>query len=106
MCVAKLDLCVYPGFPFDGNTQLQDGAGNPVNWPSGMTARMRVITDGTGSEVLLFDSEPITDSWLLFHLTGADTVQIPQRAEIWIDLNYDAAGWRPWALGRRGAVCR
>jgi len=51
-------------------------------------------------------TKPITDSWLLFHLTGADTVQIPQRAEIWIDLNYDAAGWRPWALGRRGAVCR
>lgn len=97
---------MYPGFAFDGNIQLKDVTGTATNWPSGMTARMRVITDGTGSEVLIFTSEPVTDSWLLFHLTGDDTASIPKAAQIFIDLNYDAAGWRPWALGRRGGVCR
>lgn len=96
---------MYPGFAFDGNIQLKDAAGTPTNWPSGMTARMRVITDGTGSDVLIFASEPVTDSWLLFHLTGADTLTIPKAGQIYIDLNYDAAGWRPWALGRRGGSC-
>jgi hypothetical protein len=106
-CVARMDLCIYPGFAFDASIQLKDPTGAPMNWPTGTTARMRVITDGTGSEVLIFDSEPITDSWLSFILTGADTLLIPQRAELFIDLNYDSGAWRPWALGRRGAgVCR
>lgn len=105
MCVGKIDLCLYPGYVFDGDIQLKDANGDPADWPSGMTARMRVITDGTGSAVLLFPSETITDSWLRFHLDDTDTVQIGRRSEIFIDVNYDGK-WRPWVAGRRGAMCR
>jgi hypothetical protein len=103
-CTGRMDICLYPGFVFDGDIQLKDISGTPVNWPAGMTARMRIITDGTGSEVLMFNSAPITDSWMRFHLTTTETVEIPRAAEIYIDLNY-GDGWRPWRLGRRAMPC-
>lgn len=105
MCAGRMDMCLYPGYVFDGAIQLTDATGTPTNWPVGTLARMRVITDGTGSEVLLYDSDAITDSWLRFHLTASETMPIGRRSEIYVDLNYDGQ-WRPWATGRRGGGCR
>lgn len=104
-CVARMDMCLYPGFAFSGDIQLKDLTGAPMNWPVGTTARMRVITDGTGSEVLTFPADVITDSWLRIPLTDVETLTVPRAAEIFIDLNY-GSGWIPWALGRRASACR
>lgn len=107
-CVSHADLCIYPGFVFEGNIQRTDEiTGLPANWPAGMTARLRVITDGTGSPVLLFPSAPVTDEWIRFTIAGTDTAKIPRAAEIYLDLNFgDGNGWRPWLLGRKTQTCR
>lgn len=107
-CVAHADLCIYPGFAFEGNIERTDPTtGLPANWPAGMTARMRIITDGTGSEVLIFDAAPVVDEWIRFAMSGTETVQVPNAAEIYVDLDFaDGKGWRPWLLGRRARACR
>jgi hypothetical protein len=97
-----MSVCLYPGFVFDAAIPLTDRAGNPVNWPDGMTVRIRVITGGTGSPVLLFaDGQVITGSWMYLHLADTETLQVPRGAEIFLDVDY-GDGWRPWRRGRVG----
>lgn len=100
-CPGHIDLCVVPGFVFDGSVQLLNRLTRlPMDWPDGTETRIR-FSWGTGTELIIAGT--VEDSYLHFHMDPDETEQLPRHTRATIDVNYDAGDpdlWRPWRTGR------
>jgi hypothetical protein len=94
--VGKMRVWLRPGSVFDGSVQLiNKDTGLPEAWPAGMSARL-VFTWGTGAELIVPGTVDVT--WLRFHMTEAETEQVPARFTASVQLNY-GEGWTDWVEG-------
>lgn len=99
-CVGPLRLCISTGFVWDGTVKLRTKLGADANWPAGTAARLR-FSWGTGTELIIAGT--VDGPYLRFHMTAAETEQLPRGTSATIDLNWDNGDptmWRPWRTGR------
>lgn len=101
-CAGSMDICIDTGFVWDGSVQLTDRRGNALDWPVGTSTRIR-FSWGTGTELVIAGT--VDGPYLRFHMSGAQTEQLPRGTLAVIDVNYDGGDpdmWRPW---RKGRIC-
>lgn len=101
-CAGHLDICLTPGYVFDGTVQLRNRLTKlPMDWPDGTSTRMR-FSWGTGTELIIGGS--VGGSYLRFHMGPDETEQLPRGTMAYIDVNYDVGDdpdmWLPWRKGR------
>lgn len=99
-CPQPMHLCISTGFVWDGTIRLRDRSGNDVDWPAGTAVRIR-FSWGTGTELIIPGT--VDGPYLRFHMTPAETEQLPRGSIATVDLNWDSGDpelWRPWRTGR------
>lgn len=99
-CVGPLHLCIEPGFVWDWTVKLRSKLGSDQDWPAGTSTRIR-FNWGTGTALTIDGT--VDGPYLRFHMTPAETEQLPRDTIATVDLNYDSgdpALWRPWRRGR------
>lgn len=99
-CAGSIDLCIEPGFVWDGTIKLRTKFGSDMDWPAGTSTRIR-FSWGTGTELVIDGT--VDGPYLRFHMSNVETEQLPRGTWGTVDLNYDSgdpAMWRPWRRGR------
>lgn len=99
-CPGTLTICVQQGFAFNGSIQLRTGVLNlPQDWPAGMLTRLR-FSWGTGTEFIIAGT--VDGSFLRFIMGPEDTLMIPKRSSVSLELNYTGGpfDWLVWQRGR------
>lgn len=99
-CAGPIDLCIEPGFVWDGTVKLRTKLGSDMDWPAGTSTRIR-FSWGTGTELIIDGT--VDGPYLRFHMSNVETEQLPRGTWGTVDLNYDSgdpAMWRPWRRGR------
>jgi len=101
-CPGRLSLCINSGFVWDGTLTLRTRSGTLQDWPAGTATRIR-FTWGTGTELVIAGT--VDGPYLRFHMSPAETEQLPRGTIATVDLNYDGGDpdlWRPTWRGRVG----
>ena len=100
-CPGPLSICITPGFVWDGTIRLTNRlTRQSQDWPAGTSTRIR-FNWGTGTELVIQGT--VDGPYLRFHMTPAETEQLPRGTRATVDLNYDNGDpqmWRPWRTGR------
>ena len=98
-CPGAMSICLVPGYVWDGSIQFTDRRGLPQDWPAGTSTRIR-FSWGTGTELVVPGT--VDGAYLRFHMTAAETEQLPRGTRATVDVNYDNGDpemWRPWRTG-------
>lgn len=101
-CLGRVSLCITPGFVWDGTIKLRTRLGSDADWPAGTACRIR-FSWGTGTELVIDGT--VDGPYLRFHMTAAETEQLPRGTTYVVDVNYDNGDpdlWRPKWEGRLG----
>lgn len=99
-CAGRMSLCIDTGFVWDGTVTLRSALGSLKDWPFGTACRIR-LSWGTGTELTVAGT--VDGPYLRFHLSAAQTEQLPRGTVATLDLNWDGGDpdmWRPWRRGR------
>lgn len=99
-CLGRITLCVSPGFVWDFTIKLRTKLGADADWPTGTSTRIR-FSWGTGTELAIDGT--VDGPYLRFHMTPAETEQLPRGTVAVIDVNFDNGDpdlWRPKWEGR------
>jgi hypothetical protein len=103
-CPLPMHLCISTGFVWDGVITRRTQLGAEADWPAGTATRIR-FSCGTGTELIIAGT--VDGPRLVFHMTAAETEQLPRGTVATVDLNWDSGDpdlWRPWWTG--GISCR
>ena len=99
-CTGHITLCISPGFVWDFAIKLRTKLGADADWPAGTECRIR-FSWGTGTELIIAGT--VDGPYLRFHMTPAETEQLPRGTIARVDVNFDAGDpdlWRPKWEGR------